>query len=56
MVAYTNGDPAQVHEISSETLHMYWRYWLERLQDYHIASSPKAEAEAQNARGPLDNR
>ncbi|XP_001606585.2 mitochondrial genome maintenance exonuclease 1 [Nasonia vitripennis] len=37
IVAYTNGDPATVHEVSEESLQLYWRLWLQRLQEYHIA-------------------
>ncbi|XP_011499153.1 PREDICTED: mitochondrial genome maintenance exonuclease 1-like [Ceratosolen solmsi marchali] len=37
VVAYTNGRPATVHEVSAENLQLYWKIWLQRLQDYHIA-------------------
>ncbi|XP_014206674.1 mitochondrial genome maintenance exonuclease 1 [Copidosoma floridanum] len=36
-VAYTNGDPATVHEVNEDLLKMYWKLWLQRLQDYHVA-------------------
>ena len=36
MVAYENGDPANVHLLSQEICEAYWLEWLTRLQQYRI--------------------
>ena len=34
IIAYENGDPADVHYLPKETCEMYWLEWLIRLQQY----------------------
>ena len=36
MVAYENGDAADVHHLSKEICEAYWLEWLARLQQYRI--------------------
>lgn len=34
VIAYENGDPADVHHLSKEMFKVYWLEWLMRLQQY----------------------
>lgn len=34
VIAYENGDPADVHHLSQELCEKYWQEWLARLQQY----------------------
>lgn len=34
VIAYENGDPADVHHLSKEMFEVYWLEWLMRLQQY----------------------
>lgn len=54
VIAYENGDPADVHHLTQEICEAYWLEWLMRLQQYknkfpehfiHEAVSIKNEAE-----------
>lgn len=43
VVAYTNGEPAKVHEVNEDLVKMYWNLWLQRLQEYHVISNPSQQ-------------
>ena len=34
VIAYENGDPADIHHLSQELCEKYWQEWLARLQQY----------------------
>ena len=50
VIAYENGDPADVHHLSKEMFEAYWLEWLMRLQQYKkkfpetVDTSPNVDA------------
>lgn len=41
MTAYTNGEPATVHEVKDDVLEKSWQEWLKRLQQFYINLNKK---------------
>lgn len=36
-VAYTNGEPASIHELKDDALQIAWREWLNKLEQFHAS-------------------
>ncbi|KAL9968525.1 hypothetical protein ACROYT_G020632 [Oculina patagonica] len=45
VIAYENGDPADVHHLSQELCEKYWQEWLTRLQQYRSKFPERAITE-----------
>ena len=43
VTAYTNGEPATVHEVKDDVLEKSWQEWLKRLQQFYINLNKKNE-------------
>ncbi|RWS01650.1 hypothetical protein B4U79_10667, partial [Dinothrombium tinctorium] len=49
VIAYTNGTPAQVHKLSTESCQNYWKHWLSRLKKHWEIVRDKNEQENEGA-------